>query len=96
MLSVSSRLKKGGTLVYSTCTLAPEENEEVISNLLETNQEFKVEPIKLKGLKTRSGILEWNEKKYNPQVRNCARIYPQDNDSEGFFVCKLVRKLSGE
>lgn len=91
IVNVASRLKKGGTLVYSTCTLAPEENEEVVSFLLGKFQDFKIEPIRLKGLKTRHGVLEWNDKKYNPEVKNCARIYPQDNDSEGFFITKLVR-----
>lgn len=81
-------LKVGGTLVYSTCTHAPEENEEVIDFALK-NFPVKVEHINLP-LKTRSGITEWDGKVYNPEVKKCHRVYPQDNDSEGFFVCKLT------
>ncbi len=85
-------LKPGGTLVYSTCTLAPEENEEVITNLLDKVKGLTVEKITLKGLKTRPGIEEWQGRQYTKQVKNCARIYPQDNDSEGFFVAKIKKE----
>ncbi len=81
-------LKIGGTLVYSTCTHAPEENEEVIDFALK-NFPVKVEQIALP-LKCRPGITEWNNKTYNSEVKKACRIYPQDNDSEGFFVCKLT------
>ena len=86
-------LKPGGTMVYSTCTLAPEENEEVITNLLDKVKGLTVEKISLDGLKTRPGIEEWQDRQYAEQVKNCARIYPQDNDSEGFFVAKLRKSL---
>lgn len=81
-------LKKGGTLVYSTCTHAPEENEEVIDFAL-NNFPVKVENISLP-LKCRPGITIWKEDKYHDDVQKCCRIYPQDNDSEGFFVAKLT------
>ena len=98
ILSITDNLKVGGTLVYSTCTLAPEENEEVISFLLDKKPEFIVEKTKITGLKTRPGITQWRKREYNEQVKNCARIYPQDNDSEGFFVAKLTKgkKTSNE
>jgi len=83
-------LKVGGTLVYSTCTHAPEENEEVIDFALK-NFPVEVEQISLP-LKCRQGITSWYDNKYNEQVKNCCRIYPQDNDSEGFFVAKLTLK----
>ena len=80
-------LKIGGTLVYSTCTHSPEENEEIIDFALK-NFPVKVESISLP-LKCRPGITNWYEKSYNQEVQKACRIYPQDNDSEGFFVCKL-------
>lgn len=91
LFGVAHRLKVGGTLVYSTCTLAPEENEEVVSSLLDAHANFALEPVDLHGLKSRSGITTWDGKKYNEQVKHCARIYPQDNDSEGFFITKIRR-----
>lgn len=81
-------LKVGGCLVYSTCTHAPEENEEIVSFALD-NFPVKVETIHLP-LKCRPGVVSWKDKTYNPQVEKTCRIYPQDNDSEGFFVSRLV------
>src|SRR3989338_1429965 len=81
-------LKKGGTLVYSTCTHAPEENEGVINFAL-TNFPVKIETINLP-LKCRPGITEWHDDTYNKEVTKSCRIYPHDNDSEGFFVCKMT------
>ena len=81
-------LKRGGTLVYSTCTHSPEENEEVIDFAL-SNFPVAVEKIELP-LKCRQGIISWYNKVYSNELKKACRIYPQDNDSEGFFVCKLT------
>jgi tRNA (cytosine49-C5)-methyltransferase len=81
-------LKKDGTLVYSTCTHAPEENEEIVSFALE-NFPVKIETLKLP-LKCRPGISEWAGKKFHSSVSKTCRIYPHDNDSEGFFVSKFT------
>ncbi|MEK6818337.1 MAG: NOL1/NOP2/sun family putative RNA methylase [Nanoarchaeota archaeon] len=81
-------LKKGGTLVYSTCTHAPEENEEIVDFAL-SNFPVKIENISLP-LKSRPGITEWDGKVFHKDITKCARIYPQDNDSEGFFPAKLT------
>ncbi len=81
-------LKVGGTLVYSTCTHAPEENESVIDFALK-NFPVKIESISLP-LKCRPGIISWNGDNYSKEVQKSCRIYPQDNDSEGFFLCKMT------
>jgi len=81
-------LKKGGTMVYSTCTHAPEENESVINFALK-NFPVKIESINLP-LKCRKGITKWKEEEYSKDIEKCCRIYPHDNDSEGFFVAKLT------
>ncbi|PJE81793.1 tRNA methyltransferase [Candidatus Pacearchaeota archaeon CG10_big_fil_rev_8_21_14_0_10_32_42] len=84
-------LKIDGELVYSTCTHAPEENEEVVDFLLNEFKE-KIEIVKFKlPLKTREGLTEWNEKKFSEKVKLTKRIYPQDNNTEGFFVAKFRR-----
>jgi len=83
-------LKSGAELVYSTCTHAPEENEEVIDFALKN---FEVDIVKVNlPIKTRPGIVEWNNEHFDERIKLCNRIYPQDNDSEGFFVAKL-RKI---
>ncbi|MFA4953295.1 MAG: RsmB/NOP family class I SAM-dependent RNA methyltransferase [Candidatus Pacearchaeota archaeon] len=59
-------LKPNGVLVYSTCTHAPEENEEVVDFILEKFPEIKIEKIELP-INCRKGITEWNTstKKYD-------------------------------
>jgi len=84
-------LKVGGEMVYSTCTHAPEENEEVVSEMLEYFKDsIEILPTNLP-IKSREGITKWEEKEYNEKVKKCSRIYPQDNDTEGFFVSKFKK-----
>ena len=82
-------LKESGTLVYSTCTHSPEENEAIVSSLAETFS-LSIEKTLLP-LKCRSGISTWQKQAFNSGIENSCRIYPQDNDSEGFFVAKLKK-----
>lgn len=84
------KLKKGGTMVYSTCTLEPEENEAVVSFLLKKYPDAKLEKIELK-INRSAPFLEFNGEKFHPDVKHCLRIWPQDNDSEGFFVAKIKK-----
>ena len=84
-------LKVGGEMIYSTCTSAPEENEAVVSAMLE---EFKdqIEIIDIDlPIKTREGITKWEGEKFDERVKLCKRVYPQDNNTEGFFVSKFRR-----
>jgi 16S rRNA C967 or C1407 C5-methylase (RsmB/RsmF family) len=81
-------LKKDGTIVYSTCTHSPEENESVVNFALK-NFPVKVETINLP-LKCRPGINKWDGENYSEEVKKSCRVYPQDNDSEGFFLCKMT------
>jgi len=83
-------LKPGGTLVYSTCTMEPEEDEGVISWLLDNYKDAKIEDIKL-DIKRSPAITEFGGEKYNPEVAKCLRIWPQDNDSEGFFIARIKK-----
>jgi len=82
-------LKPEGELLYSTCTHAPEENELVIQYLLD-NFNIEIVPIKLP-LKTREGITKWNNTKLSNELKKACRIYPQDNNTEGFFLCKIKK-----
>jgi len=84
-------LKEGGTLVYSTCSMEPEENEGVISWFVEKFPEAKIEKVSLKGLKQSEAITSFEGVEYSDEVKKCLRIWPQDNDSEGFFVCKISK-----
>ena len=80
-------LKPEGELVYSTCTHAPEENESNVNFLIEKFN-MQVEKINLP-VNCRPGIQKWQDERFSEQIKNCCRIYPQDNDTEGFFLAKL-------
>ena len=80
-------LREGGEIVYSTCTHAPEENEAVVDFALHAFP-LKVEKIRLP-LKCRPGIRKWDGGLFSDDVEKTCRIYPQDNDSEGFFIAKF-------
>ncbi len=80
-------LKPEGELVYSTCTHAPEEDEENV-NFLAEKFNMEIIPVHLP-VKCRRGISEWEGKTFPDEIKNCCRVYPQDNDTEGFFLAKL-------
>ena len=82
-------LKPKGTLIYSTCTHSPEENELVLQHLIDKFN-IKIKPFKLP-LKTRPGITNWKGKKLDSQIKHTHRIYPQDNNTHGFFIARLRR-----
>lgn len=87
-------LKSGGIMVYSTCTIEPEENEAVVSYLLDKYDDAELLDIdsdKL-GIKRTNSILEFEDLKINPQVMKCLRIHPYDNNTEGFFIAKIRRR----
>ena len=79
--------KAGGTVVYSTCTVAPEENEAVLDHVLAAEDcrlvEFDVD------LDSRPGVTEWDGDEYDESVRKARRFYPHLNDAGGFFCAKL-------
>ena len=83
-------LKPGGEMIYSTCSYAPEENEEVIQYLID-NYNIVIEPVTLP-IKSREGISEWKNKKFSEELKKCHRIYHHDNDMEGFFICKIKKE----
>ncbi|HLD86865.1 MAG TPA: NOL1/NOP2/sun family putative RNA methylase, partial [Candidatus Nanoarchaeia archaeon] len=68
-------LKVGGTLVYSTCSLEPEEDEEVVDHLLKTHPNARVEEIDL-NIKKSPAVLEFEGKTYSDEVKKCLRIWP--------------------
>ncbi len=74
-------LNVNGEIVYSTCSFAPEENEEVILDLLKQRTNAKIIPIKLDGIIIRKNVL----------CENCVRLFPQDNNTQQFFIAKIKK-----
>ncbi|MHC1585113.1 MAG: NOL1/NOP2/sun family putative RNA methylase [Candidatus Syntropharchaeia archaeon] len=85
-------LRRGGILVYSTCSFEPEENESVVDYLLKRHKKTELEEIDLKGIKRSEPILEFEGKTFDSRIERCLRIWHHDNDTSGFFVAK-IRKL---
>ncbi len=80
-------LKKGGTLVYSTCSLEPEEDEEVLQFALD-NFNVKLLPVKTIG---DPGITAWEGKKFDKSMKNARRLWPHKTNTIGFFIAKIQK-----
>ncbi|MCX6648534.1 MAG: RsmB/NOP family class I SAM-dependent RNA methyltransferase [Candidatus Bathyarchaeota archaeon] len=85
-----SLLAPGGALVYSTCTLSPEENEGVIDHLLKSREDADVEEIEVPG-RHAVGIPEWQGTTYDERVTRCLRLYPHHHGTQGFFVARILK-----
>lgn len=83
-------LAPGGELIYSTCTFAPEENEQIVEYLLKNHSDLDLVPIK-KDDNFSSGHPEWTASK-NPQLKDTARFWTMDGFGEGQFVAVLKKR----
>lgn len=84
LTSVAPLIKKGGTLVYSTCTVDKEENEYTVKTFLENNPEFE------RDLSFKNRMPEGIQ----PLITgNELQIFPQDFGSDGFYIAVLKRKV---
>jgi NOL1/NOP2/sun family putative RNA methylase len=79
-------LKEDGILVYSTCSLEPEENEENIDFAV-TKLGLATERIET-NFPCKPALSEWDGNKYDDAVANAVRVLPSSK-TEGFFICKL-------
>jgi NOL1/NOP2/sun family putative RNA methylase len=87
MLTETSKcLKDDGEIIYSTCSLEPEENE--------MNMDWAIKNLNLKIEKTGSpgqdGVTEIFGRELDASISRCKRIWPKE--TQGFFVCKLNRR----
>ena len=71
-------VKKGGVLLYSTCTLLPRENEEIVAAFLDAHPEFSLEKLALPPVfpENETGMLT---------------LLPGQRDTDGFFISKMRR-----
>lgn len=83
--SISPLLKKGGKLVYSTCTVDREENEQMVEWFLNHYPDFEVDPDFSRDLpevcQRLPGLSKWG-----------LQLFPHDLDTDGFFLTRLRKK----
>lgn len=84
--SAVKMLKPGGILVYSTCTFAPEEDEQNVSWLLKNYPEMEMQEIKAYPGMDR-GRPEWADD--NPELKKAIRLFPHHIKGEGHFIAKF-------
>ncbi|MDJ0693695.1 16S rRNA (cytosine(967)-C(5))-methyltransferase [Mastigocoleus sp. MO_188.B34] len=80
---VTTLVKDGGVLVYATCTLHPQENENIIETFLAKNPNWKIEYSRLEELGTR----------YN-KSQGYLKVLPHENNMDGFFMTCLRKSNS--
>lgn len=84
LTSVSPLVKKGGILVYSTCTVDKEENEQTVMTFLENHPEFEAD------LSFKNRMPE----AIQPLINGFdLQIFPQDFGSDGFYIAVLRKKV---
>jgi 16S rRNA (cytosine967-C5)-methyltransferase len=78
--NVAEKVKSGGVLAYSTCSVTVEENEMIIERFLKWHPEFQLAEINPElGLPGLRGLTK------------CRRLYPHLHESNGFFIAKLKK-----
>jgi 16S rRNA C967 or C1407 C5-methylase (RsmB/RsmF family) len=90
--SILPMLRVGWTLMYSTCTLAPEENEAVVHMLLSLYPELELQDINIDYKNTKKWLKWFWKHVYRKDVQKSIRILPSE-ETEWFFVAKF-KKIS--
>eukprot|EP00477_Mikrocytos_mackini_P001559 GAHX01001677.1.p1 GENE.GAHX01001677.1~~GAHX01001677.1.p1 ORF type:complete len:347 (+),score=77.77 GAHX01001677.1:48-1088(+) len=92
LLAAIDACKKGGIIVYSTCSIAIEENEEVIDYVLR-KRKIKVKEVfeKEKFDFGVDGIGRNKNNIFDANVKKCRRFYPHIHNTIGFFVAKIEK-----
>jgi len=81
--------KVGGEIVYSTCTLTPEENELVLNKVLE---KYPVEVMEIAlPVESHPAFTSYSGKQLNNELEKARRILPWEANTDGFFIIKLEK-----
>ena len=91
--SALQALKIGWELVYSTCTMTPEEDELILDYAKKTFWEaIEIVPWKLESLDSTPWITNWEWLELDKECQNWQKIWPHINNTEGFFIAKIKKK----
>lgn len=86
--SADRLLKPGGTLVYSTCTFSPEEDEQMIAGFMHGHGDYELMEIpKIAGIE--GGRPAWADG--DTAFERTARLWPHKVRGEGHFTAKLIK-----
>ncbi len=88
---LEAAIRSADEVVYSTCSLEPEENEAVIDWLLKKYDNVKLKKVRVPGINISPALTEWRNREFSSEVKKCGRIWPHKNQGfEGFFIARLV------
>lgn len=89
LIAAIKMAKTGGEIVYSTCTLTPEENELILNKVLE---KYPVEVLEIElPVKSHAAFTNYNGINLNSEISKGRRILPWEADTDGFFIIKLKK-----
>ena len=89
LVSAIKAVKPGGTLVYSTCTLTVEENEQLVDYVLKKYPVEVVDIQKWDHPNISDGFVQYYTKNFDPSLAKAKRILPGKYPMDAFFIVKL-------
>ena len=87
--------KVNGTIVYSTCSIAPEENEQLIDKIVKEYPVEVEEIYRWPGLNLKNGFTTYENQVFHSDLKKTVRTSPETEPIEGFFMARL-RKTAAQ